>query len=335
MIGFDVTFLTPHAAILALLVAVPLAAFAIAALRLDRARRLLRLAPAGDAQRVRHVALLAAPVLLLTLAAMQPAVRTHASVRERTDAEAFVVLDTSRSMLAGPAPGAPTRLAQAKREALQLAQRLPGIPLGVATFTDRVLPDLFPTSDSAAFDSVVDSVGIEDPPPRDVNTVATTFDALTELATEGFFASSAHRRAVVLITDGESRGFDPVTIAGTLSSHGIRLAVLRVGGGSDRVWRPDGTPEANYRPDPAGAAVSVSRLRSATGGGSDAAAIVKGALGTGPTTVVGVEPRTRTLSPFIALLALVPLAILLGLPQGWLRGVTFFRSTSHPRSQTT
>jgi hypothetical protein len=335
MIGFAVTFLTPHAAVLAVLVAAPLAGFAIAAVRLERARRLLRLPPSGDAQRLRHVVLITAPVLLLTLAAMQPAVRTQSSVRARTDAQAFVVLDTSRSMLAAPSPGAATRLATAKRLALQLAQRLPGIPLGAATFTDRVLPDLFPTSDSAAFDSVVNSVGIEDPPPRDVNTVATTFDALTELATEGFFAPSAHRRAVVLITDGESRAFDPANVADTLSSHGIHLAIVRVGGGGDRVWRPDGTPEANYRPDPAGATVSVSRLRAATGGGTDAAGLVAHALGSGPSTVVGVEPRSRTLSPFIALLALVPLGILIGLPQRWLRGVTFSRPKSYPRRATT
>jgi len=260
--------------------------------------------------------------------------KASASVRARTDAEAFVILDTSRSMLASPAPGSPTRLAAAKSVALQLATRLPGVPLGVATFTDRVLPDLFPTSDYAAYDSVVGSVVIEDPPPRDVNTVATTFDALTELATEGFFAPSAHRRAAVLITDGESRAFDPATIGDALSSHGIHLAVIRVGGGGDRVWRPDGRPEANYRPDPAGAALSVARLRSATGGGVDAAALVRRALGTGPTTVVGVEPRTRTLSPFVALLALVPLAFLLGLPPGWLRGVTFLRQRSQPPGAT-
>ena len=335
MLGFSITLLTPRAAFLALLVLVPLTAFFLASLRVDRARRLLRLPPAGEAQRVRHAVLITLPVLLLTLAAMQPAVRSHASVRARTDAAAFVVLDTSRSMLASPSPGGPTRLSAAKRIALQLEERLPGVPLGVATFTDRVLPDLFPTSDSAAYDSVVESVGIDQPPPEDVNTVATTFDALTQLATEGFFAQSQHKRAVVLITDGESRAFDPATIGGTLASHGIHLAVVRVGGGTDRVWKPNGKPEANFRPDPKGAAAGVSRLRAATGGGTDAAGIVSRAIGSGPTTVVGVEPRTVTLSPYLALLALVPLAFILGLPQRWLRGVTFRSQASDPRSATT
>jgi hypothetical protein len=335
MLGFAITFLTPRAAFLALLALVPLAAFVLASLRVERARRLLRLTPPGEAQLVRHAVLIMIPVLLLTLAAMQPAVRSHASVRARTDAAAFIVLDTSRSMLASPTPGGSSRLAEAKQVALELEEHLPGVPLGVATFTDRVLPDLFPTSDSAAYDSVVESVGIDAPPPEDVNTVATTFDALTQLATEGFFAQSQHKRAVLLVTDGESRAFDPANIGSTLSSHGIRLAVVRVGGGDDRVWKPNGKPEANFRPDPKGAAASIARLRAATGGGTDAAGIVAKAIGSGPTTVVGLEPRTRTLSPFIALLALVPLAFILGLPQRWLRGVTFRSQASDPRSSTT
>jgi hypothetical protein len=324
MLALSVSFLTPRAAVLAVLALIPVAALAIAAARVERARLLLRLPPPERRDRVVRGSLLAAVVLLLVLAAMQPVIQTQTSLRARTGAEAFVVVDTSRSMLASLSPGAPTRLRDAKRLAQSLGARLHGIPLGVATFTDRVLPDLFPTSDSAAFNSVVDALKIEDPPPRDVNTVATTFDALSQLATEGFFTPSTRRRAVVVITDGESRAFDPAALAGALSAANVRLAVVRVGSGADRVRRPDGTPEANYRPDPVGARLSVSRLRAAVGdSGADPAAFVKSALGSGPTKVVGVEPRSRTLSPLVALLALIPLGILLGfLPQGWLRGVT-------------
>jgi hypothetical protein len=335
MAAASFTFLTPHAAYLGLLAAVPLAAFALGIVRVERARRVLRLPPPERRSRAGHALLVAAVVLVLAVAAMQPAVRTQVSLRERTDAQAFVVLDTSRSMLASPSPKGPTRLAAAKRIALSLALRLPGIPLGVATFTDRVLPDLFPTSDLASFDSTVEAVGIEDPPPRDVNTVATTFDALTSLATEGFFPDEVRRRAVVLITDGESRAFDPQRVAGELSSHAIALAVVRVGSAADRVRRPDGTPEANYRPDPAGARVAVAQLRQAAGTGPDPAAVVAHALGSGPTHVIGVEPHTRTLSPLFALLALVPLAALLGLTPEWLRRVTFRREGSSLRRATT
>jgi von Willebrand factor type A domain len=337
MLVAALSFLTPRAALLAPVALVPVAAFVSAARRVERVRTLLRL-PAPRAARGRERAvLLAAVVLLLVVAAMQPVVRTQTRLRARTDAQVFVVLDTSRSMAAAPSPGGPSRLERARRVATALGTRLHGVPLGVATFTDRVLPDLFPTSDMGAYDSVVQSLAVDSPPPRDVNTVATTFDALTQTATEGFFAPAAPRRAAVVITDGESRPFDPATIADSLQSRRIALAVVRVGDARDRVW--DGNrAEANFRPDTAAARLNVARLLEAVGtaAGADPAAAVARAVGRGPTGVVGVEPRDRALAPILVVLALVPLAVLLGsiVSVRWLRRVTF--STRGPgRGATT
>jgi len=340
MLAFAVSFLTPRAAWLALLALLPLVALAVAARRVARVRSALRLPDPGSGDRRRRAALVAAVVLLLVLAAMQPVVHAQTSVRERSDAAAFVVVDVSRSMAASHAPGSPTRLARAKQAAYALGAQLPGIPLGVATFTDRVLPDLFPTSDTAAFDSTISSLTANSPPPRDVNTTATTFDALTALATQGFFRPSVHKRAVVLITDGESRAFDPNGIADALRSHGTALSVIRVGDGADRVWHDDGTPEANFRPDPAGARLNVTRLDRAAGvaPGADSASIVRRAVGSGPTSVIGVEPRSRTLAPIFAALALLPLVLLLlgRTSPRWLRRVTFWkRQVADPRGVAT
>jgi len=336
MLAFAVSFLTPRAAWLVVLALVPLTALAVAARRVERVRRALRLADPGSGGLRRRALLLTAVVVLLVVAAMQPVVRAHTSVRERSDAAAFVVIDVSRSMAASHSPGSPTRLARAKQIAYAFGSKLGEIPLGVATFTDRVLPNLFPTSDTAAFDSTVSSLTDNSPQPRDVNSVATTFDALTSLATQGFFRPSVRHRSVVLITDGESRAFDPAGTADVLRSHGITLSVVRVGDGADRIWRPDGKPEAAYRPDPAGARLNVARLARAAGTtpGADPATLVRDASGSGPTSVVGVEPRSRTLAPLFAALALVPLALLLGgdVSAGWLRRVTFWRrKVANPR----
>jgi hypothetical protein len=329
MLAASLTFLTPRAALLVILAAVPLAALVVGGRRVERARRILRLPrpPGGD--RRRRSSLLVVLIALLAVAAMQPVVRTQTSLRARTDAQAFVVIDVSRSMAASTSPSSPSRLARAKRVALALAPQLGDVPVGVATLTDRTLPDLFPTSDRSAFDSTVSSLVVEDPPPREVNTVATTFDALRQVATQGFFPQSVRKRAILVVTDGESRPFDPVVVARTLGQHGIQLAIIRVGGGADRVFGANGKPEANFRPDPRGAALSVERLaaaaRAPTGSGSGS--VVARALGSGPSTVVGVQPRTRSLAPIPALLALLPLALLLGGGSSpWhLRGVTFWR----------
>ena len=305
MLAASFVFLTPWAALLALLAALPVTGFLLGTRRAEAVRSALGLRPAPRASRVRRGSLSAAIVVLLALAAMQPALRTHSSLRERTDAEAFVVLDTSRSMAAAASPNAPTRLARAKAIALRLGSDLGDVPVGVATFTDRVLPDLFPTADHAAYNSTVESVGIEDPPPRDVNPVATTFDGLPALATQGFFPDSARKRVVLLLTDGESVPFDPGTVASALDRGGIRLAVIRVGGGGERVWT-NGRPEALYHADPAGARRSVSSLDEALGEqpGTNAIQFARRALGRGPTTAVAIEPRIRTLAPLAVLVAL-------------------------------
>jgi hypothetical protein len=329
MLGASITFLTPRAALLVLLGLVPVAALVVAARRVERAREILRLeSPAGDGT-IRRAVLLAAVVALLALAAMQPVVRTQTSLRARKDAQVFLVVDVSRSMAGARSAGGRTRLARAKAAALSLAAQLGDVPVGLATMTDRVLPDLFPTSDRAAFDSAATSLTVEDPPPREVNTVATTLDSLRALATQGFFPQSVRKRAVIVVTDGESRPFDPAGVARTLGSNGIQLALVRVGDGADRVWRPDEKPEANFRPDPRGAALSVGRLASAAHAptGADAGSVIARAFGSGPSAVVGVQPRTRSLAPLPALLALVPLAFLLGaaISPRQLRGVTFWR----------
>jgi hypothetical protein len=320
-------FLTPRAAFLVALGAVPLIALAVGGQRVARVRRLLGLPPPAAGRRRWREACIAGLVILLALAAMQPAVRTQTARRERTDAQAFVVIDVSRSMAATPSANGPSRLLRAKRLALALAPQLGDVPVGVATFTDRVLPDLFPTSDRGTYDSTVSALTVEDPPPREVNTVATTFDALRQIATQGFFPQNVRKRAVIVVTDGESRPFDPRLVASVLSEHGIRLALVRVGNGSDRVRRPDGTPEANFRPDPRGAGIAIGGLASAAQAptGPQAGQLVARALGPGPSNVVGVQPHTHTLAPVPALLALVPLALLLsgGTLPGLLRHVTF------------
>lgn len=321
--------LTPWAGVLVLLAVLPLAALVIGARRVTRVRRLLGLPAPAAARRRRHEVTIAAVAALLTLAAMQPVIRTETPRRERTDAQAYVVIDVSRSMAAASAASGPTRLARAKQIALALAPQFGNVPVGLATFTDRVLPDLFPTSDRAAYDSAVSALTLESPPPREVNTVATTFDALQQVATQGFFAPGVRKRAVIVVTDGESRPFDPRAVASALAAHAIRLGLVRVGSGTDRVRRPDGTPEANFRPDPQGARLSIGRLAAAAQAptGPGAGAILARSLGPGPSSVIGLEPRTRTLAPLPALLALVPLALLLwgGGAQQLLRGVTFGR----------
>ena len=166
------------------------------------------------------VALVAVPVLL-GLAAAQPALRAPKTANVRTDAQAMFVLDTSRSMLASPARA--NRVAWPAHNGLPFAcaRRSTTSRQGVGTLTDRALPNLLPIADAAAFDATVErAVGIERPPPQEVNVNATTLAPLSELATQGYSSASARRKLLFVLTDGESRPYDVGAVADGHSARG-------------------------------------------------------------------------------------------------------------------
>jgi hypothetical protein len=133
-------------------------------------------------------------------------------VSERADAQAFVLFDTSLSMRASAAPGHATRLVRAKRLALRLQQTLPDVPIGIASMTDRSLPNLMPTTDSTLFDrTVLQSIAINQPPPsQEYKTRATTFAALVPLVESHFYSQGVQRRLLIVFTDGESSQVSPL-----------------------------------------------------------------------------------------------------------------------------
>ena len=310
------TFLTPIGAIVVVAVALPLLGLALANRRVADVRARLGLrAPHGVRAGAAVLALASVPILM-ALAAMQPAVRTEEGARVRTDAEAIFVFDTSRSMLASATADAPTRLQRAKALALRLRSAIPNVPAGVATLTDRALPDLFPTADAATFGSTVrDAVAIESPPPAQTDSVVTTLRPLADIATQGFFAPDLPRRVAIVLTDGEARP-DASPARQLLSEH-VRLVLVHVWRPGERIFDPGGKVETAYRSDPNSSALLHQLATSVDGRVLDdadpaqAVDVVRAELGTGPTAERGIRPRTRPLAPFVAAAALIPLLLVL------------------------
>ena len=113
-------------------------------------------------------------------------------------------------MLASSAPGAAQRIARARRAALLVRAQLPGVPVGIASVNDRVLPHLFPSPDRAAFSSTITrTIRPGQPIPVGAGRTGTNLTALVAVPTLNFFAPESLHRAVVVITDAES---DPVDI---------------------------------------------------------------------------------------------------------------------------
>lgn len=317
----SVSFLSPYAALAGLAALVPLGAVLIRERRAGRVRATL--GAAGPPARTHAPAAVALAVGfgLLGAAAAQPVVRTERTVDARTDAEAFAVFDISRSMLASASPGAPRRLERAIARGLELRDLLGDLPVGVATLTDRTLPNLFPTTDRSAFETVVrQSVGVNRPPGSELGRFRTATDvaALASLARDNYFGPGSVKRLVILLTDGESSTFSPRRLVEQLDRGGVDLVVLRFWDGRERVWGAGGIPEPLYRPTRS-ALAAVDELARLTGGGrafdetevAAAAAAVRAAAGTGRTVPAVLPGRTRSLAAWFVLGACVPFALLL------------------------
>ena len=251
MLYADLVFLTPLAALFALAAVAPLAAF-LELLRRDRRARTVLGMPAPPRRARAPLAFsLAAVPLLLALAATQPVVELGRKRAEREDAELYVVLDTSRSMLAAASRDAPNRLDRAEALALRLRRELPLVRVGIASFTDRVLPHLMPTVDQSAFGATVQrSVGIESPPPSTYYAIrATRVGVLAALGTRNFFARDTKYRVAVVFTDGESRTVGD-RFGEALRSRNVRLLFVHLWDEEERIYGLGDEPEPEYRPEP-------------------------------------------------------------------------------------
>jgi hypothetical protein len=312
------SFLTPLGALLALAAALPLGALWLNERRARRVRRALRVGDPPPRSRVTTAALLAAVPVLLGLALAQPVLQSSRTVKTRTDAQIFYTFDTSVSMSASAAPGAPTRLRRALREARELRLALPEVPAGVATMTDRVLPNVFPTADQQEFASTLDqTVGIDDPPPKGLSEKATTFAALDTFAGDTFFSPGIPHRLVILFTDGETAPYFTgdlrLALRGRPRPSFLIVHVWRAG---ERIYYGRKI-DTGYRPD-ARSGRAVATLANTLGGRvlgegrvAATAAAARRMLGKGTVARLGVGLHVVALADWLVLAAAVPLLLLL------------------------
>jgi hypothetical protein len=318
------SFLTPYAGLVALLVLVPLSAFAIGERGRRRVTAVLRLPEPGRGWRAAVALAITAVAALLGLAATQPTLVRHVQQHVRSDAEAWFVLDTSLSMSASERAAGPSRFRRSQMLAEEIRDQLKDVPVGLASITDRALPHLFPSPDRATFHATLwRSMGIERPPPTDgFSVLITTLGSLSRLASDNFFSTSAKRRLMIVFTDGETKPFIDRSLA-TLFRRPPGVHTIFV-----RVWQPDEhvfvnhVPDPLYRPVPRSGAY-VRALAGATGGQAfdehQVSRIVDTArhdLGSGPTVALQHEQRQFAMAPWIAGMAFFPLAFLL-----WRRNV--------------
>lgn len=313
----ELAFQTPAWALVALLVAVPLAALVVARRRSERVARVLSLDPPGrNALLVPVVALVGVAVLVGTAAA-QPVLVDAGAAPTRDDAELLAVVDVSRSMLAAPALGAPTRFDRARALARRVRAAVPEVPAGVVSISDRVLPHLFPTPDPRAFSTVLDrALAVGRPLPRIGGGLATNVEPLTAVAGRGYFTDGVSRRVILVLTDGEVLPIDPQLFQeGFADAPPVDVVFVRLGSPDERVFRANGRAES-YRPD-ARLGAQLDLLADAIGATVVPEAeparveqVVREALGAGAVHTVRERRSTVALAPLVLVGSLVPLAVL-------------------------
>ena len=315
----SLVFLSPLGALLALVVLVPLGAVFLVRRRARRVRETLGLVEPSLSRLVLTLATIVAAGTFLGVAAAQPVVEQTTTVHIRTDAEAYVVVDISRSMLARRGSGGQQRIDRAKRIARELRSSLGDIRFGVVSLTDRVLPHLFPSADVDVFEATLDrSLGIEQPPPRSsLATSATKLDALAAIRTLRFFSPLSRKRLLVVLTDGETQPVGGARLGALLRrTPAIETVFVHLWHPDERVYTGN-VPEAQYRPDPSARALLdgiAKSIRGSVYAESDVTPATQKArelLGDGPTVVQGEEAGRVPLAPYLAAAALAPLALLL------------------------
>jgi hypothetical protein len=313
-----VTFLTPIDALFALAAAIPLTALWLAHTRMESVRRLFSLPSPRRRELAGVVAALALIPVLMGVAAAQPVVVRHQLLGQRLDVQAFFVFDTSASMSARTGPKGTTRLERAKQEALEVIPKLGDIPVGVASMTDRVLPNLMPTPNHVLIRRTLgQSVGIDRPPPGQIyKGRATTFAALYPIPTYNFYSPGVERRILVVFTDGEAAPVSsPIgyTLARAMSVHPL---FVQVWAPAERIY-VHGRVNPRYEPDPASPG-ALSRFAAAAHGRvfgeNDLQALVqtiRAEAGSSPVTTQILGYARVALAPWFVLAGVVPLGFLL------------------------
>lgn len=243
----SLTFLSPEAALVGIVVAVPLAALLFSESRARVARAVLGL-PAPLARGWPYVAAIAVFAIFVSLGAAQPVLEREKIRPVRSDAEVLFVLDTSRSMAAASSADDSTRFERARRIATDMRMSLRDLRVGVASVTDRVLPHLFPSANVQSFQLTLEkTLGIEHPASvQRGNGLGSALGSFTGLPKQQYFDRRSRYQVLVIFTDAESRAFNPALLRSAYRRSKIRTILVRIGSDDERIYE-NGTLDPRYR----------------------------------------------------------------------------------------
>jgi Ca-activated chloride channel homolog len=224
------TFANPQ--LLVVLLLVPAAALFFAWAGRQRARALAGLGNPSLVQRLSatvnwrgrrwRLALWLVALACLILAAARPQWGSEVQRIDQRGLQVMVALDVSQSMLAADIQ--PSRLARAKLEIRDLAQKLHGDELGVALFSGASFVQVPLTSDYTTALNYLENAG-----PSLISRPGTVIGDAIRMAAQAFDPRLSSQKVLVIMTDGEDVESNPVEAAKAAAADGVMIYTIGFG----------------------------------------------------------------------------------------------------------
>jgi Ca-activated chloride channel family protein len=214
------------------------------------------ISPISGRRRLLKFALLSLALVAVAWAAARPQYGVRLEKVEQAGIDLCVAVDTSRSMLATDL--APSRLQVARREIRRLLERLDGDRIALIAFAGGAVLQCPLTHDYAAAALFLDVI--------DENLVPTQGTAIApaiELSVEKVFPSAEGDKVLILLTDGEDHGSEPLEAARKAAAAGIRVYTIGIGSTGGSPIPAEGGRSGEYRKNAQGEIV-LSRLDAGT-----------------------------------------------------------------------
>ena len=185
-----------------------------------------RLTPSVSTQRrLVKEGMVALALAIVLLAAARPQWGYTWEKLERRGIELVIVFDTSLSMLAQDA--APNRLERAKLELKELVTLLQGDQVALVPFAGQPIVLCPMTLDYRTLELFLTQMSTDSVPLP-----GTYVGTAVKQALELFRGTNPDSKAILLITDGEDHGADPVAAANEAAKVGVRIFAIGLGSGN-------------------------------------------------------------------------------------------------------
>lgn len=176
----------------------------------------------NPAMRLAKRACMLLALLFIVLALCQPHLKTKEVTVERRGIDIMIAVDVSKSMLAKDI--APSRLDKAKFELATLVDHLKQDRIGIVAFAGDAFIQCPLTLDKSAVKLFLSSIS-----PNLIPTGGTAIGPAIQASLKAFNSKEKDFKAIILLTDGEDHGSNPLGAAKKAKEQGARIFTIGLG----------------------------------------------------------------------------------------------------------